>query len=171
MDILNDIVIPCIIIFIACIAFGMQFNIVRRHLVAAAIGAVLSELVFSVMTGLEVSTVKSIFFAAAAVALYSEILARAFRSPVNMYLVVGIIPLVPGSTIYHTMLALVLGDSESFMSLLLDTFESAGAIAMGIFMISSAVRLFKDFKEENGPKIIEAIHGLASKHDGNIKKI
>ncbi|MBQ5317031.1 MAG: threonine/serine exporter family protein [Oscillospiraceae bacterium] len=171
MDILNDIVVPCLIIFVACIAFGMMFNILRRHLIAAAIGAVVSEFVYSLLTGLEVSEVKSIFLAAAAVALYSEILARLFRSPVNMYLVVSIIPLVPGKTIYDTMITLVLGDSESFLSRLLDTFEAAGAIAMGIFMVSSVVRLIKDFREANGRKIIEAIHGLASKHDDNIKKI
>ncbi|MBQ5311348.1 MAG: threonine/serine exporter family protein, partial [Oscillospiraceae bacterium] len=171
MDILKDIVRPCAIIFVACIAFGMQFNIVRRHLLAAAVSAVVSELVYSLLTGFGLSTIKSIFFAAAAVALYSEILAKALRSPVNMYLVVGIIPLVPGSTIYQTMLQLVVGNNDSFLGLLLVTFESAGAIAMGIFMISSAVRLLKDFKAENGPKILNAVRDLASNHDKNIKKI
>ena len=43
------------------------------------------------------------FVATMAVALYSEILARIYKAPVTMFLIVGILPLVPGAGIYYTM--------------------------------------------------------------------
>ncbi len=165
-DILQDIIIPCLCSFIGCIAIGVQFNIRLRHLIAASIGSIASQLIFSVMSINGVSAIRCCFAAAAAVALYSEIMARFCKAPVNMYLIVGIIPLVPGGLLYYTMLALITGDNDTFFSRAAEAFGEAGAIAMGIFAVSSAVKIASDFY-----KYLKKKYGPMLKGKDGIKKI
>ncbi len=125
---------------VACIAFGIQFNIKPFHLVAAAIGAFLSAFINNIFQFGGMSAVLACFVAAICVSIYSEIMARRFKAPVNMYLIIGIIPLVPGSAIYDTMISLVDSNGTEALDKAIDAFGIAGAIAIGIFVVSSIVR-------------------------------
>ncbi len=141
MDILREMILPCIYSFIASIAFGVQFNIRFRHMLAAGIGAVLTQLIF---IGFEMSGLGQMicyFFAASAVSVYAELMARRLHVPVNMYLVIGIIPLVPGGNLYNTMISFVGGDIDSFSHQFAEAVGIAGSIAMGVFAVSALMRL------------------------------
>ena len=127
--------------FIASLAFGIQFNIKFKHIIAAGFGAVICQLVYMIIINTGASEALSCFFAAVTISLYSEILARRLRVPVNMYLVVGIIPLVPGGYIYNTMITLIGGNIDEFSRQFVDTISIAGAIAMGVFAVSSIARI------------------------------
>ncbi len=143
MDILKEMILPCVYSFIASIAFGVQFNIRFRHMLAAGIGAALTQLIF---TGFEMSGLGQMicyFFAASAVSVYAELMARRLHVPVNMYLVIGIIPLVPGGNMYNTMISLVGGDIDSFSHLFAEAVGIAGSIAMGVFAVSAIMRLIR----------------------------
>lgn len=141
MDILREMILPCVYSFIASIAFGVQFNIRFRHMLAAGIGAVLTQLIF---IGFEMSGLGQMicyFFAASAVSVYAELMARRLHVPVNMYLVIGIIPLVPGGNLYNTMISFVGGDIDSFSHQFAEAVGIAGSIAMGVFAVSALMRL------------------------------
>ncbi len=144
MDITRNIVIPSICSFVACCAFGIQFNIRFKHLIAASVGSLVSQLISSLMGMQGFDEIKCCFVAAAAVAVYSEAMARFFKAPVNMYLIVGIIPLVPGGLMFYTMLALVMGDNQTFLERAAEALGTAGAIAMGVFAASAVIRLIID---------------------------
>lgn len=163
MDIIHDMVIPCVCSFVACAAFGVQFNIRFRHLIAASVGSLVSQLIYTLLIRSEFGEIQCCFISAAAVALFSELMAKINKVPVNMYLIVGIIPLVPGGLTYYAMLALVMGDNETFLDRAVDAFAAAGAIAMGIFAVSSAVRLLKDFKEHSRRQLKKAYKNLSEK--------
>ena len=45
-----------------------------------------------------------------ATAVWSEVLARVKKTPAQQYLIIGLIPLVPGGTLYYAMSALVRQD-------------------------------------------------------------
>lgn len=170
MEILREIAVPCICSFIACCAFGIQFNIRFNHLIAASVGSLVSQLIYSLLEINSFDAIPCYFISAAAVAAYSEIMARCCKAPVNMYLIVGIIPLVPGGLTYYTMLALVMGDNDTFLDRGVDAFAAAGSIAMGIFAVSSAVRLAVDFyRQHQNTKMKKAAHFDDSKKE--MKKI
>lgn len=158
MEITRELVIPCLCSFIACCAFGVQFNIRIHHLIAAAVGSTVSQVIYMLLSNRELfdnhelSAVKCYFIAAAAVSVYSEIMARCLKAPVNMYLIVGIIPLVPGGLTYYTMLALVMGDGDTFIDRATDALSAAFAIAMGIFAVSSAIRIGTAIYKDIGGK-------------------
>ncbi|MGN0665659.1 MAG: threonine/serine exporter family protein [Huintestinicola sp.] len=149
MNITEQIVIPLICSFIACCAFGVQFNIRLKHLIAASVGSVVSQLLYSLLTLYDTSEPVCYFVAASAVTVYSEIMARRLKAPVNMYLILGIIPLVPGGLSYDAMLALVAGNRDLFFDKLINVFAIAGSIAMGIFAVSSFVRIFTGFSRKH----------------------
>lgn len=142
-DVFGQIVLPCIYSFIASIAFGVQFNIKLRHMIAAGIGGMLCQFIFLAFEFSGTNEMLCYFFSAAAVSMYSEVMARRIHVPVNMYLVIGIIPLVPGGAIYNTMITLIGGDINLFSQRFTNTIGMAGAIAMGVFAVSSIVRLVR----------------------------
>ena len=74
------------------------------------------------------------FVSAAVVAAYAEVLARVQKRTVTTYLLIGIIPMVPGAGIYHTAYALVSRNMEAFTLRGMQTLALAGAIALGILI-------------------------------------
>lgn len=70
--------------------------------------------------------------AAFAVAVISHMLAKRYRTPVIIFSVAGIIPLVPGGISYDAMRHFVEIDYSSALSLAGRAFLLSGAIAMGL---------------------------------------
>ena len=62
---------------------------------------------------------------------------------INIFLIIGIIPMVPGGGIYYTMEALLNGNMQQFVSQGIKTAASAGAIAVGCSLVSSIVRMVR----------------------------
>ena len=56
---------------------------------------------------------------------------------------IGILPLVPGGGIYYTMEYCVSGQTSQFIETGIHTFAIAGALAVGVLIVSSLVHLFQ----------------------------
>lgn len=153
MDILTKIIMPCIYSFVASFAFSVQFNIRKKFMISAAIGGILSQFVFAFLELNEIGEMSCYFISAAAISAYSEILAKRLKVPVNMHLVVAVIPLVPGGKTYYAMVTLINGDIDGFLSQTTETLGIAGAIAMGIFAVSSVVIIVKTAKQKQIKKL------------------
>ena len=80
------------------------------------------------------------------VALYSELMARLFKAPATIFIVVGCFPLVPGKGIYQTMLYLVSNNKEMFINSLLNTIGIALALATAILIVSTIFKVIKNIK-------------------------
>ncbi len=73
------------------------------------------------------------------------------KTPVTLYLVPGIFPLVPGAGIYYTAYYFIMGDSLLFRTKGTETFLCAGAIALGIvfgFVLPQEIFSFFGKKED-----------------------
>ena len=66
--------------------------------------------------------------AATAICLWSETLARVRKAPANIFLIPGIIPLLPGGALYYTMNALISGD----VATVIQKGQETGLVALGI---------------------------------------
>lgn len=132
--------LPVLYAFIGCIAFCFIFEMRRwRYILCAGFASAISWLVYLILPGF--SEVARCFVATIAVAILAEIFARIFKCPATVFLVIGIIPLVPGGGIYYTMENLVNGNIAMFAQKGLQTAEDAGAIAVGCSLISSGWRI------------------------------
>lgn len=135
--------LPCLYAFIATAGFCLLYHLQRRILALAALGGALAWGVYLLGGCVTSNDIMRSFLAALLVSAYAELLARVKRAPVTAFLIPGILPLVPGGGIYYTMEFCIRGDMDRFLSTGLHTFGIAGAIALGILLISSLVRLYK----------------------------
>ena len=140
---IGNVILPCLYSLIASIAFGVQFNVRLRHIITAGIGGTITQLIFMSFEYNGGENMLCYFFSAAAVSVYAEIMARRLHAPVNMYLVIGVIPLVPGGYMYNTMITLIGGDIDMFSRQFAETVGIAGSIAMGVFAVSAIIRVIR----------------------------
>jgi uncharacterized membrane protein YjjB (DUF3815 family) len=134
-------VLPCFYAFAACLAFSIVFNMRGKILLFASFGGAVGWLVY-LLFGFLQNDIFQFFLATVAISVYSEIMARIHKVPVTGYLLVALLPLVPGGGIYYTMEYCIIGNTELFLETGLHTLGIAGALAMGILLISSFVRLW-----------------------------
>lgn len=129
-------VVPCLCAFLACVGFTFVFNIHGIGKLICGIGGALGWLVY-LLGG---KNIPAAFVAAAAIGVFSELMARVRRCPVTGYLLVALLPLVPGGGIYYAMSACVAGETDHFLTTLLRTFGMAAALAVGAMLASSVFR-------------------------------
>ena len=86
------------------------------------------------------------FFASLAVAFLSQVFARVQKTPVNVFLVAGILPTVPGAAVYRSVYYFIHNNSSMCTYYLLQTLQIAGAIAMAIFIIDSLFRMYQHYQ-------------------------
>ncbi len=127
--------------FLASLGFAFIFNIRGKNIFIASIGGSLSWLIYLMIQNAHGSITVSLFVAAFIVSIYSEAMARVFKSPVTTYTICGIIPLVPGSGMYSTMYETISGNVSKATLAGLQTLTGAGAIAIAMVMVSSLCRL------------------------------
>ena len=88
------------------------------------------------------------FFGTLALAVYAEVMARVRRSPATGYLHVALLPMVPGGGIYYTMEYGIAGNTEMFLETGMHTLGIAGALALGILVVSTLARIVALVGEE-----------------------
>ncbi len=132
--------LPCLYAFLGCGAFCFIFELRRWwYIVSAAATGMVAWLVYLSLSGL--ADVSRYLLATIAAAVLSEVFARLYKTPATVFLIIGIIPLVPGGGIYYTMEALINGDLPLFVRYGMETVASAGAIAVGCSLVASVSRL------------------------------
>ena len=140
MEILTGYVLPCLWAMLACVGFGLVFNIHGVGVLICSLGAGLGWLAYLLSARLQAGDIFSAFLAAVVIGIYSEVMARIRCCPVTGYLQVALLPLVPGAGIYHAMQYCVEGETQLFLSTLLHTFGFAAALSVGAMLASSVLR-------------------------------
>nr|MDK2850521.1 hypothetical protein [Candidatus Cloacimonadota bacterium] len=87
------------------------------------------------------SVLLSVFLAIILVCIYSEVVARMVKTPVSVFVICVIIPLVPGRTMYYAMRAYISSDMALASSLIFETLMIAGTISIAIAVVASATSL------------------------------
>ncbi len=128
--------------FVACCGFSILFNIHGKGIFLCALGGAFTWVVYGVFLRSGTPVVTTVFLAAVFAALYSEVMARIRKYPAISYLVVSIIPLLPGAGVYRATNALLQGDMAQSSQYAMETLSIAGAIAVGILIISTLARLW-----------------------------
>jgi len=88
--------------FLGSLGFGALFNLHGKKLLLAAIGGFIGWAIYLLIEYLSGSPYISAFLTMSLMTLYSEIMARIMKAPVTVFLVISVIPLVPGAALYRT---------------------------------------------------------------------
>ncbi len=134
--------LPALFAFVGCGGFAVIYNIHGGGILICAFGGALGWLTYLLSAPLLQSDIIQTFAAAVAISIYAEIMARLRKCPVTGYLLVAIFPLVPGGGIYYTMEHAINGETGAFLSSFLHTLGIAGALAVGVLLVSSVVRMW-----------------------------
>ena len=133
---------------IACIGFCIIFNIHGKGSILCALGGGLTWALFQISQCFGFDAINAYFIATLFAAAYAEIMARIRKYPAISYLVVSIIPLLPGAGVYKTTVCVLVGDMDGFTTNATQTVAIAGAIAVGILIISTIARLWSNFQQK-----------------------
>ncbi|GAA0124147.1 threonine/serine exporter family protein [Clostridium senegalense] len=127
--------------FISSLGFGILFNVRGKDLFFASLGGGLSWFVYklAILNGL--SDVLALFLGTLMVSIVAEICARVFKNPVTVYLICGLIPLVPGSGMYYTTFEAVKGNYSAALTKGIQTLFNAGSISVSVMFVSTLSRL------------------------------
>ncbi len=123
-------------------AFAVLIRVPRRDLAFAALAGLVSGFVYAAAGGIGLHSIAQVLLAAVAAGTLSEILARVRRAPATVFLMPGLIPLVPGLLAYHAMYALLRGEYLTGAALAVETLYWAAAIGVGIALVLTVSRSF-----------------------------
>lgn len=133
-------VLPCLYAALACAGFCVVLEVRRPgHIVSGAAAGAAGWLTY-LLAG-NTAEVWRFLLATVVVAALAELFARMFKTPATVFLIIGILPLVPGGGIYYAMEALINGDPALCGRHAIEALAAAGAIAVGSSLVSAVARM------------------------------
>ncbi len=108
------------------VGFAMYFNIEKSKTMSVAIGGFIAWLMYLICFRYTKNMFTSTFISAIVISIYSEIMARTIKTPANILLIPSVIPLLPGSSFYYTMSAV--------LTINIDEFKYKGFETIGIVL-------------------------------------
>lgn len=133
---------------ISTFGFAILFNIKGKNIIFASIGGAIGWFVYLLTLTYYPSKIFAMFLASIALSIYSEIMARVAKAPVTIFLICAIIPLVPGSGMYYTMLEFVKGSINNALNQGLETLSNAMSIAVATILVASMTKVITTIKNK-----------------------
>ena len=123
-------------VLLATAGYCLLINVPWRLFLPAAAGGVLSWAVYLLLRDRIQSLFYLLILVGAVSAAYSELAAKLARAPATIFLIPGLIPLVPGGFAYYAMLALVQNEFDTMRHYALLTGQWAVGLAAGISLVA-----------------------------------
>lgn len=111
---MKEALIQVITAAIGSLGFSIYFRVREKNVIAAMAGGAIGWIVYLIFFHFTEDLFISNFAAAFIVFVWAEIMARILKAPSNTYLIPGIIPLIPGGSLYYTMKGVVDGNHQMF---------------------------------------------------------
>ena len=134
--------------FIGTLGFGVLFNVRGKRLIVAAIGGLLSWLLFILFNKVVHNEPVAYFAVSVAISAYAEIMARVLKTPTTAFIITGLIPLIPGGSLYYTMAYAFESDINKFVSKAVYTLELAAALALGVITVTTIVKIINKITQK-----------------------
>ena len=141
--ILLQILIQVIGSFIAVVSMAITIGVPKKFLGHAGLVGAVGWLAYLLLGAAGCSTIASMFLAALVVALISHSFARLMKTPVTLFLIAGILPLVPGVGMYRIVYNLIKNDNSLAGYYFSETMQIAGMSALAIFIMDTVFRFFQ----------------------------
>ena len=130
-----------ILAFVATMGFSVIFNVPKKELFfCGAVGAFVWLISNGITHFFPYEVVAATFFGAITATTLGRILSAIRKMPSTVYMIPGIIPLVPGVAIYRTMFYVVSGEHMLAVAQGVYALSLAGVISVGMLIILSLPR-------------------------------
>lgn len=132
---------------IGTLGFSIYFRVSEKNVLASTLGGAVGFGIYLLIFKLTDSLFFANFAAALIIYIYSEICARILKAPSNIFLIPGIIPLLPGGALYYTMYGIVDSDrkmlAENGVSTVIMTVGIATGIVVGTVIMNYILNIAK----------------------------
>lgn len=128
--------------FMGTIGYAVLFNVPRRFYLCCGLTGTAGWLVYRAIVSRNASAAAASFLGTMVVVLISRILTVQMKCPITIFLVAGILPLVPGAGVYYTVYYLVTNQLAEASRRGMDAVKVAFAIVLGIVFAVSIPREF-----------------------------
>ncbi|MCA1056103.1 threonine/serine exporter family protein [Rossellomorea aquimaris] len=132
--------------FIAAAAFGIIFNAPKESLFKCGIVGMLGWIIYMIMYLNDTDAILATLLASFVVAVVSQVFAKMYKTPVIIFSVAGIIPLVPGGLAYDAMRNFVQNDYNAAINLAAKAFMISGSIAVGLIFSEVINQIIRNAK-------------------------
>lgn len=130
-----------ILSFLASFCHAVLLNTDRRNLIWAGLCGTLGMLINDwLMNAFPSAALLAVFLGTAAVAVYSELMARVRKTPATIFLLPGIIPLVPGIDAYRTIQFIAERNYNTAAFYGVSAIAKSCLIAFGIMTVSAVFK-------------------------------
>lgn len=124
------------------LGFGLIFNVRKNKLIYVMIGGFINYLAYMLIFNFTNNVFLSAAVCAVVTSLYSEVMAILLKCPTTIFILTGLIPSVPGSSLFYTMQNLVLKDSGEALRQGIITIEVILGIVSGMLFASVIMAMF-----------------------------
>lgn len=127
--------------FVGTIGFAIMYNVPKKYFIGCGMTGMAGWIVYLIISNMDyASSAVGSFFGALIVVLISRILSVKMKCPITIFLISGILPLVPGAGIYNTVYYIVTNQLTQAALKGIESLKVAFAIVMGIVIIVSIPR-------------------------------
>lgn len=123
--------------FLGTLGFTILFNVQKRFYFCCGITGMAGWACYLAVTEVSSSPAVASFFGSLVVVLLSRVFAVWKKCPITVFLISGIFPLIPGSSVYYTAYYLVTNSLEMAAVKGLESVKIAFAIVAGIIFVVS----------------------------------
>lgn len=137
--------------FLAVVAFGFLLGSPRKYIPYAGIIGALGWAAFLILRQQGLAIGPATFLSGCLISFCAQILARVLKTPVTIFVITGILPLVPGAGMYHIAASVIQADPAMTSYYVLQTLTIAGMIAISIVVVDSLFRLLPRHRKTDVP--------------------
>ena len=138
--------------FVATVSFAILFQVPREQYVYSGLCGAAGWLCYLLVMQNYPSPAVASFAAVVVLTVMSRIFAVRRKTPVTVFLICGIFPLVPGAGIYYTAYNFIIGNNQMAVAKGVETIKIAVAIALAVvftFAADTGFPLCKSRKEDD----------------------
>lgn len=142
------IILNIVFSFGASLLFGVLFNSPKYLLVPAGIVGAIGWMAFQSSLLFNDSDVQSSFIGGFFIGIMSHFMSKRFFSPIILFIIPGIIPLVPGGTAYEAIKNLVLNDYHEALITMIKVALISSSIALGLLIADLLSKVYFKYKKQ-----------------------
>lgn len=140
---MSNLFVEFLFAFLGTLGFTLIFNVPLRHIPVASFVGGAGWVVYQIASAMGCGIAISCFFGACTVGLTSDIASKVCKEAATIFVIPGVLPLVPGAGTYYTMLAIVQGNLDQAAAKGIETLAMAGAIALGLLVMGTVMQIIR----------------------------
>ena len=140
--------------FFAIVGFSIVIEVPKKYLIYSGLVGAVGWAVYLLSMD-KCGIMAATFLGGMAIALISHIFARTFKAPVTVFLITGLLILVPGAGLFRSAYQLFLGTKRMAAFYMLQTLEIAGMIALAVFVVDSVFSVINKKRQDLEELLVE----------------